>query len=221
MSEDEDQKMPPSDSHLTLSAAEKDLLKRWIAEGAVWDGHWAFQPILRPPLPAVKDVGWPKNEIDRFVLSRLDAKRTKPAAGAARSTWLRRVTQDITGLPPTIAEIDAYLADTSPDADRKVVDRLLKSPDYAERMARIWLDNARYADSNGFQFDNARTMWPWRDWVIRAFRSNMPYDQFVTEQLAGDLLKNPTQPQLVATGFNRNHGYSIEGGIADEEYRVM
>ena len=221
MSEDEDQIMPPPDSHLKLSVAEKDLLKRWIAEGAVWDGHWAFQPILRPSLPEVNNADWAKGEMDRFVLSRLENKQIAPAASAARGTWLRRVTQDITGLPPTIAEIDVYLADTSPTADSKVVDRLLASPDYAERMATIWLDNARYADSNGFQFDNARTMWPWRDWVIQAFRSNMPYDRFVTEQLAGDLFENPTQPQLVATGFNRNHGYSIEGGINDEEYRVM
>ncbi len=221
MSGDGDRIMPPPDSHLTLTVAEKDLLKRWIAEGAVWDGHWAFQPILRPPLPGVKDADWVKGGIDRFVLSRLEAKRVAPADEAARGTWLRRVSQDITGLPPTLAEIDTYLGDTSADADSKVVDRLLASPDYAERMATVWLDNARYADSNGFQFDNARTMWPWRDWVIDAFRSNMPYDRFVTEQLAGDLFKNPTQRQLVATGFNRNHGYSIEGGINDEEYRVM
>ncbi|KAA1257922.1 Planctomycete cytochrome C [Rubripirellula obstinata] len=214
-SDDEDTVMPPPDSHLVLSDKEKATLRRWISQGAKWEGHWAFEPILRPGEPGVG-----VNPIDAFVISGLDAKAITPAQPSDRATWLRRVTQDLIGLPPSIAEIDAFLIDQSPVACEKVVDRLLASDDYAERMATIWLDNARYADSNGFQFDNQRTMWPWRDWVIQAFQQNMPYDQFVTEQLAGDLLENPTQQQLIATGFNRNHGYSVEGGITDEEYRV-
>jgi hypothetical protein len=221
MSTDEDEIMPPPDSHLSLSAAEKELLTRWIAEGAQWDGHWAFQTLQVPSPPELAAATWPRTGVDRFVLARLEEKGLAPAPEAARPTWLRRVTQDLTGLPPTIAEIEAFTADQSPDAERTVVNRLLQSVDYAERMTAVWLDNARYADSNGFQFDNARTMWPWRDWVIEAFRGTMSYDRFVTEQLAGDLLENPTPEQLIATGFNRNHGYSIEGGIIDEEYRVL
>ena len=220
--DDKDESMPPPESHLRLTDVEKATLRRWIAEGAKWEGHWAFQPIVRPAPPKTDDgEPWGINEIDAFVFSKLAANSLKPSHPANRETWLRRVTQDLTGLPPSLAEIDAFTADASPDAYEKVVDRLLGSIDHAERMAAIWLDNARYADSNGFQFDNERTMWPWRDWVIEAFRKNMPYDQFVTEQLAGDLLKQPTRDQLIATGFNRNHGYSIEGGIIDEEYRVM
>ena len=220
MTTDFDEQMPPSDSHLKLSSDEKDLLVKWISDGAPWGGHWAFEAPTRPDLPKVQYTRWSKNEIDLFVLARLEQKQIKPAPAAEPSTWLRRVTQDLTGLPPSIKMIEAFSAEPTPDAARKIVDRLLNGTDYAERMTSIWLDNARYADSNGYQFDNARTMWPWRDWVINAFRQNMPYDRFVTEQLAGDLLADPTQQQLIATGFNRNHGYSIEGGISDEEYRV-
>jgi hypothetical protein len=215
--DDPDEVMPPPDSHLSLSAPEKDLLRRWIAEGANWDGHWAFQAPTRPT-PPVTESDWPRNPIDRFVLVRLAARNLKPAPEAEPAVWLRRITQDLTGLPPTLAEIDVYLADPDPDP---VIDRLLATDAYAERMAAIWLDNARYADSNGYQFDNERSMWPWRDWVIQAYRQHLPYDRFVTEQLAGDLMPNPSQDQLIATGFNRNHGYSIEGGISGEEYRVM
>jgi hypothetical protein len=159
-------------------------------------------------------------ESDRFVLAKLDNKNIKQNSESNKLTWLRRVTQDISGLPPTLEDISKFLKDDSPKAYETVVDRLLSSVDYAERMTNIWLDNARYADSNGYQFDNARTMWPWRDWVIKSFRSNKSWSEFVTEQLAGDLLPNPTQEKLIATGFNRNHGYSIEGGIIEEEYRV-
>ncbi|MCP4784670.1 MAG: DUF1553 domain-containing protein [Fuerstiella sp.] len=219
---DEDERMPPTGSNLKLTDEEKSKLRRWIAEGAKWEGHWAFQAIVRPAPPAVpSSKRWARNEIDAFVLAGLKKKAAEPSKEADRATWLRRVTQDLTGLPPTLAEIDAFTADSSASAYEKVVNRLLDSVDYAERMTAIWLDSARYADSNGFQFDNERTMWPWRDWVIAAFRKNMPYDQFVTEQLAGDLLETPSHDQLIATGFNRNHGYSIEGGIIDEEYRVM
>jgi hypothetical protein len=215
-SDDEDLVMPPPSSHLSLNNNEKELLRQWIKEGAKWQGHWSFQPISGPSLTSHN--GHP---IDAMVHAHLKKNAVEPAAPATPVVWLRRVTQDLTGLPPTLAQIDAFLADSSDKAYEKVVDRLLSSVDYAERMTTIWLDNARYADSNGFQFDNARTMWPWRDWVIKSFRENMAYDQFVTQQLAGDLLENPSQDQLIATGFNRNHGYSIEGGINDEEYRVM
>lgn len=220
MTADKDERMPPPDSHLSLSQDERNLLRQWIVEGAKWDQHWAFVPPVRPKPPDVADTKWPLNEIDRFVLAVLEKRQIKAAPPASPATWLRRVTLDLTGLPPTPDEISTFVSDSSPEARGKAVDRLLGSIDHAERMAAIWLDNARYGDSNGYQFDNARTMWPWRDWVIEALHKNMPYDVFVTEQLAGDLLPQPTQSQLIATGFNRNHGYSIEGGISDEEYRV-
>ncbi len=218
-SEDPGEVMPPPEAHLALTAEEKSVLRRWIEQGAEWQGHWSFQPLEPPAVPARE--GWGSNPIDAFVLQRLREEKLEPAPAAEPVAWLRRVTQDLAGLPPTPAQIDAFTADSSAGARAAVVDRLLESDDFAERMTAVWLDNARYADSNGFQFDNERTMWPWRDWVIEAFRANMPFDRFVTEQLAGDLLEEPTREQLIATGFLRNHGYSIEGGIIDEEYRVM
>ncbi|MFK7849344.1 MAG: PSD1 and planctomycete cytochrome C domain-containing protein [Akkermansiaceae bacterium] len=218
--EDLDELMPPPKFKKPLNEKQKKLLFRWIKEGAEYTEHWSFLPIKEQSLPHVSNADWPNNSIDHFILSRLEKDKITPSPKADRASFLRRVSLDLAGLPPTIEELDNFLADTSPDAHSKVVDRLLSSNDFAERMATIWLDNARYADSNSYQFDNARTMWPWRDWVINAYRNNMPYDQFVTEQLAGDLLENPTKQQLIATGFNRNHGYSIEGGIIDEEYRV-
>ncbi len=221
LSEDRTELMPPPKAKKPITAEQKDILIRWVKEGAVYTNHWSFEPVKNhtPPQVAAKD--WPRTPVDNFVLAALEAKKIQPAPAADRAAFLRRVTLDLTGLPPTPEETKAFLEDSAADAPAKVVDRLLKSSDYAERMTAVWLDNARYADSNGYQFDNRRTMWPWRDWVIEAFRSNMPYDRFVTEQLAGDLMENPTQQQLIATGFNRNHGYSIEGGINDEEYRVM
>lgn len=168
----------------------------------------------------MKRADWPRNEVDRFVLQKLEAAGLSPSPEADRSTWLRRVTLDLTGLPPTPAERNAFLADQSPTAFEKVVDRLLESPRYAERMAMHWLDAARYADTNGYNNDEVRTLWPWRDWVIDAFARNLPYDQFLTEQLAGDLLPGATLGQKVATGFNRNHVLTTEGGIIEEEYRV-
>jgi hypothetical protein len=219
-STDPDEQMPPVEFNKPLTNEQKQLLVRWIEQGAEYGKHWAFEPIRKPAPPAV-ETAWPRNELDRFVFARLMADGIPPSPETDRETYLRRVTQDLTGLPPTIAELDAFLEDRSPEAYEKVVDRLLRSDDYAERMTAIWLDNARYADSNGYQFDNSRQMWPWRDWVINAFQKNMPFDQFVTEQLAGDLLPNPTQQQRIATGFNRNHGFTIEGGVIDEEYRVM
>ncbi len=212
--------MPPAKSGKTLSDKQKELLRRWIDEGAVWGKHWAYEAPVRPPLPGVQNKAWVRNGIDPFVLARLELEGLTPAAEAAKETLIRRVTLDLTGLPPTPAEVDAFLKDTAADAYEKVVDRLLKSPRYGERMAMDWLDEARYADTNGFQNDFARTMWPWRDWVIDAYNRNQPYDRFVVEQLAGDLLPNPTKEQKIATGFNRNNHSVTEGGSIDEEYRV-
>ncbi|MGA0899749.1 MAG: PSD1 and planctomycete cytochrome C domain-containing protein [Luteolibacter sp.] len=211
--------MPPPKVKNPLSEDEKAILVRWIEEGAKYEPHWAFLPIEKSEPPALDDP-WIRNDIDRFVHAKLSEQGIKPSPEASKIAWLRRVTQDLTGLPPALDAIDVFAADQSPEAYEKVVDELLESDDYAEHMASIWLDNARYADSNGFQFDNRRKMWPWRDWVIHAYRSNMPFDQFVTEQLAGDLLPNPTEDQRIATGFNRNHPTTIEGGVIEEEYRV-
>jgi len=220
ISEDADERMPPADAERQLSAEEIDLLKRWVDQGAPWVEHWSFLPPEKTDLPAVKDQAWPKGPLDHYVLARLEKEGLKPAPAANRETLLRRVTFDLTGLPPTIEELDAFLADKSAGAYEKVVDRLLASPAYAERMALEWLDVARYADTHGYHVDSIREMWHWRDWVINAFKKNMPFDQFTTEQLAGDLLPNPTQEQKIATGFNRNHGINFEGGAFPEEYRV-
>jgi len=197
------------------------LLIRWIEQGATWQKHWSFIPPKRPDLPKdLKDPKWVRNPIDAFVLQRLESEMLKPSPEADKATLLRRVSLDVIGLPPTPAELDAFLKDTSSNAYEKVVDRLLRSPQYGERMAFPWLDAARYADSNGYQTDGERFMWRWRDWVIDAFNRNMPYDQFAIEQLAGDLLPNATLDQKIATGFNRNHRGNSEGGIVPEEYAV-
>jgi hypothetical protein len=202
-----------------LSERQVALLTRWIEQGATWQKHWSFIPPQRPALPTgLKNPTWIRNPIDAFVLQRLEREGLQPSAEAERATLLRRVSLDLTGLPPTPAELDAFLADTSTDAYEKVVDRLLRSPQYGERMAFPWLDASRYADSNGYQTDGERFMWRWRDWVIDAFNRNMPYDQFTIEQLAGDLLPNATLSQKIATGFNRNHRGNSEGGIVPEEY---
>ncbi len=214
-------RMPPvwAGGH-RLSAREIELLTRWIEQGAEWDRHWAFIAPVKSPLPGVEDVAWPRNEIDHFVLNRLDREGLKPQAEADKATLIRRVTLDLTGLPPTPDEIDKFINDRSPDAYEKVVDRLMVSPRYGERMAFKWLDAARYADTNGYQIDGDRSAWRWRDWVIDAFNSNKPYDRFVIEQLAGDLLPNATPDQVIATAFNRNHRINAEGGIVPEEYAV-
>ena len=191
--------MPAADSHLTLDEVEKATLIRWIEQGAEWKPHWAFIPPATPALPAVATSGWARGEIDRFVLAALEAKGWKPSPEAPRETWLRRVSFDLTGLPPTPADIDAFLADRSADAYERVVDRLLASPAYGERMAADWLDVARYADSHGYQDDGMREMWPWRDWVIAAFNRNLRVDDFITWQLAGDLL-----PQADAGAADRH-----------------
>jgi hypothetical protein len=219
-SDDVDQRMPPPASKLTLTPAEIAKLQAWVVAGAAWQQHWAFETPQRPAIPAVKQLDWPQNEIDYFVLQQLEHNGLQPKQEAAKDKLLRRVTFDLTGLPPTIAELDAFLHDTSSDAYETAVNRLLQSPAYGERMVWDWLDAARYADTNGYQGDPTRTMWPWRDWAIEAFNQNMPYDQFTIEQLAGDLLDNATLEQRIATGFNRNHMHNGEGGRIADETRV-
>ncbi len=220
-SDDPIRRMPPSyEGHSRLSEREIGLIRRWVEQGAEWQSHWSFVTPTRPPLPDVKDQAWPVNGIDHFVLARLERDGLAPAPEAARATLIRRASLDLTGLPPTVDEIDSFLSDSSPNAYEKVVDRLLQSPRYGERMAIRWLDAARYADTNGYQTDAERYMWRWRDWVINAFNDNMPFDQFTIEQIAGDLLPNPTLDQVIATGFNRNHRGNGEGGIIAEEYAV-
>ncbi|MFN0087082.1 MAG: DUF1553 domain-containing protein [Blastocatellia bacterium] len=217
---DEAMRMPPASSGRSLSRAEIELLNDWVRQGGAFQTHWAFVPPVQPPLPAVRDRAWPKNAIDHFVLARLEREGLRPAPAADRATLLRRVSLDLTGLPPAPAELDAFLRDRSQNAYEKAVDRLLASPRYGERMAFRWLDAARYADTNGYQIDGERSMWRWRDWVINAFNRNLPFDQFVVEQLAGDLLPHPTLDQRIATAFNRNHRTNAEDGIVPEEYAV-
>ena len=224
-STDPDEVMPTPKSNLTLTAAEKAMLLRWIEQGAEYKQHWSLITPSMPALPVVKNSRWVRNDIDRFVAAKLDEKHLLPAAEADKLTLLRRVTLDLTGLPPTPAEVDAYLANHAPNAYEKLVDRLLSNPHYGERQAVEWMDVARYADTHGYQDDGPRTMWPYRDWVIRSFNKNQPFDQFVTWQLAGDMLPRLADPneqrdKLLATAFNRNHQQSQEGGIVDEEYRV-
>ena len=214
---DADDHMPPAEFHKVLTKAQIDLVARWIKEGAVYQGHWAFQAPKKSAVPPIPAGG---NEIDGFVAQARQAKGLSGNPEASRTTLLRRAALDLTGLPPSDADLTAFLADASPDAWSKALDRLLASPHYGERMAAQWLDFARYADSNGFQSDTHRTMWPWRDWVIRAYNSNKPFDAFTVEQLAGDLLPNPTDDQIIATGFNRNHRLNGEGGRIVAEWAV-
>ncbi len=220
LSDDPDEIMPPPESHLSLTAGEKDILRRWIEAGAEYEPHWAFVPVpAEVPVPAVRDAEWPRSPIDRFILARLEAEGLQPSPPAPRERWLRRVTYDLTGLPPTHAEFDEFLADESEDAFERVVDRLLASPRYGERMAVPWLDLARYADSFGYQADVKTDAWPYRDWVIDAFNRNLPIDEFIIEQLAGDLLPGATRDQKLATAFNRIHRKTNEGGSVPEEFR--
>ncbi len=212
--------MPPPSTGHKLTETQIKLLKQWIDEGAAWGSHWAFSAPQRSALPEVKNKAWGRNAIDAFVLARLEKEGLAPSPEADRATLLRRVSFDLTGLPPTLKELDEFINDKSPNAYEKVVDRLLTSPRFGERMAFKWLDAARYADTNGYQVDGERTMWRWRDYVIESFNANKPFDQFVIEQLAGDLLPNSTLEQKIATGFNRNHRLNAEGGIVPEEYRI-
>ncbi len=215
---DPKRRMPPPSAGRTLTAAQIELIQKWIASGAEWKMHWSYEKPERKPLPVTKDKKWAKNPIDHFVLARLEQESLTPSAEADRITLLRRLSLDLTGLPPTPAEVDAFVKDKSANAYEKQVDRLLASAHYGEKMAMPWLDLARYADTHGFHIDSHRDMWPWRDWVIRAFNSNMPFDRFTVEQLAGDLLPNATVDQKIASGFNRNHMINYEGGAIPDEY---
>jgi hypothetical protein len=213
------QRMPP-EGHAALTAEQIETLTRWINQGAEYQQHWAFITPTNVKIPTVKNKSWTRNEIDNFVLSRLEKSNLEPNGQADREALIRRVSFDLTGLPPTLEEIDTFLADQQETAYETMVEHFLKSSAYGEHMARYWLDLARYADTNGYQYDTERTQWVWRDWVIHAYNSNMPFDQFTIEQLAGDLIPDGTPQQQLATGFNRNHPITIEGGIISEEYRV-
>ena len=223
IAKDPEMQMPPPESNLSLSEQEVAILTRWIEQGAEYKPHWSF---IKPEKPAVPEIAakelfdWPKNDVDHFVLATLEQKGLSPSERASREKLIRRVTFDLTGLPPTVQEVDDFFADSSPNAYEKLVDRLLDSPHYGERMASEWLDVARYADSHGYQDDGMRNMWPWRDWVIESFNRNRAYDDFIVWQLAGDMLPDATQEQKLASAFNRNHLQSQEGGIVSEEYRV-
>ena len=221
-SDDPDLVMPPPEFKKPLTAEQKRLLREWIVANALYAPHWSFEPVRdpEPPQPPATFASWPVDPLDHFVLAGLRREGLEPAPPADPATWLRRVSLDLTGLPPTPEEQAAFLADASADARKRVVDRLLDSPRHAEKMAMHWLDVARYADTNGYNNDEERAQWPWRDWVINAFARNMPYDRFIIEQLAGDLLPDPTQAQRIATAFGRNHVLTTEGGVIHEEYRV-
>jgi hypothetical protein len=218
-SEESDEVMPPPKSKMSLTEKEKDLLDSWIKEGAPYDQHWSLKPLPKViPVPSATE--WVRTPVDPFILRTAEEVGLTPSPEASRESWLRRVTFDLTGLPPTITEIDAFLADQSPDAFEKVVDRLLSTDAYAERMTSEWLDVARYSDTYGYQVDRDRFVWPYRDWVLRAFRDNLPYDQFATWQIAGDLLPDATRDQILATTFNRLHPQKVEGGSVPEEFRI-
>lgn len=220
-SDDPDEVMPPPASHKKLAPADKDLLRRWVEAGAEYQAHWSLIAPARPPLPQVKDQGWVRNPIDAFLRAAMEQAGLSPAPEADRAVLARRAWLDLTGLPPAPAELDAFLADPSPDAYERLVDRLLDSKHWGEHRARYWLDAARYADTHGLHFDNYREMWSYRDWVIEAFNRNLPFDQFTVEQLAGDLLPSPSLEQLVATGFNRSNITTNEGGTIPEENLVL
>jgi hypothetical protein len=218
-SEDPEQQMPPASSNRRLSPEQKAILQQWITEGAAYRKHWAFEIPVRPAEPVVHAGDWTRNAIDRFVLEKLEGQGLHPSPEADRTTLIRRLAIDLTGLPPKPEEIDAFVADPDPQAYEKLVDRLLVSPHYGERMALSWLDAARYADSNGFQQDGDTWQWIWRDWVVRALNQDLPFDQFTIWQLAGDLLPEASEDQKVASGFNRNHLLNGEGGAIAEEQR--
>ncbi len=220
-STDPDLVMPPPEAGEPLTAAQVDLLRRWIAAGAAYEPHWSYVPPVRPPVPQVRNASWPRNDIDRFILARLEAAGLEPRPEADRATLARRLALDLTGLPPTPEEVDAFVADPAADAYERLVDRLLAHDGYGEHQARQWLDLARYADSTGYAEDQPRTIWGWRDWVIRAFDANLPFDEFTIRQLAGDLLPGATLDDRIATAFHRNTLTNTEGGTIDEEFRTV
>jgi mono/diheme cytochrome c family protein len=219
--EDDDSRMPPPKSNKKLTAEQIDVLTRWVAQGAPWGKHWAYEKPKRAEVPRARNSGaWPRNDVDRFILARLEEEGIEPSAPAEKHTLLRRAALDLTGLPPTPQELDAFIEDSSADAFEKQVDRLIASPHFGERQARHWLDYARYADSNGYSHDFPRSIWPYRDWVINAMNADMPFDQFTIEQLAGDMLPDATPAQKIATGFHRNTQINTEGGIDPEQFRI-
>ncbi|CAN5168917.1 hypothetical protein BH23BAC2_BH23BAC2_15690 [soil metagenome] len=219
-SQDEEQMMPPPESNLKLTNNEITLIEKWIKQGAKYEQHWSFVAPENQALPKIKKSEWVINEIDYFILQKLERNGLEPNQEADKERLLKRLSFDLNGLPPSLEMMDEFLADNSVNAYEKIVDKLLKNSTYGEKMAVHWMDISRYADSYGYQMDNYRSQWPWRDWVIHAFNQNMPYDQFITWQLAGDLIPNPTKEQLLATGFNRNHKITEEGAVDDEEYRL-
>ena len=223
LTDDPNERMPPPDSKRVLWPKDRAKLVQWLKAGAEWpedDRHWAFVPPEKPVVPQVKNKKWAKGKIDRFILARLEKEGMQPSPEADKHTLLRRVTFDLTGLPPSPEEIDAFVADESENAYEKVVDRLLASPHYGEQVASYWLDAARYADTDGYQNDRIRYMWVWRDWVIRALNDNMPFDRFILEQMAGDLLPDRNFMTQVASGYNRNHRINSEGGSIPDEWIV-
>ena len=221
LSDDKSYRMPPVDSKIQVTDSEIELIEQWIEQGAMYEKHWAFQPLPdEVPVPVASNDGWAHSALDKFLLARLEAEGLEPSTPAKKSTWLRRVSYDLIGLPPTADELNQFLNDHSPDAFEKVVDRLLASSHFGQRMAVPWLDAARYADSYGYQADLLSPTWPWRDWVVRALNDNLPYDQFLTWQIAGDLLPNATREQRLATAFNRLHRMTNEGGSIAEEFRT-
>ncbi len=218
VSEDPSIMMPPPDSHLKLTSDEKEILRKWIDQGAKYERHWAFITPVLSSMPEISSRDWPLNEIDYFVLNKMEEIGLNPSNEASPEKLLRRLSLDLTGLPPTISEVKKFTTSETLNYD-EIVDYYLSKPAYGEKMARDWMDVSRYADSHGYQDDSYRTMWPWRDWVIHAFNENMPFDQFLTWQLAGDLLPDTDKEKILATGFNRNHPITQEGGVIDEEYR--
>ncbi|MCH2125563.1 MAG: DUF1549 domain-containing protein, partial [Pirellulaceae bacterium] len=220
LSQDSDLVMPPEETKKPLTAEEKTLLEEWVAAGAKFNQHWAFVAPQRPALPAVKTVDWVKNEIDAFVLAGLEEAQMRPSAVADRITLIRRLSLDLRGLPPTVAEVDAFLHDQSPHAYERLVDGLLASEHFGERMAQAWLDLARFGDTNGYHADSDRTMWLYRDYVINAFNENKPYSQFMLENVAGDLMPDVTDETRIASGFNRCNTFNEEGGADPDEFYV-
>lgn len=220
LSDNPEEKMPPPSSNLSLTEEEIAVIERWISQGAKYEPHWAFVPPVKSALPKVKDEDWPTNEIDYFILDNMRERGLSPNPAASKLHLLKRLSLDLTGLPPDPRVMEQFASDESPEAYERMVDQLLADPAYGEKLAVLWMDVSRYSDSYGYQDDNVRTQWPYRDWVIHAFNTNLPYDQFITWQLAGDLLPNATKEQILATAFNRNHKYTEEGGVIDEEYRV-
>jgi hypothetical protein len=220
VSTDPNELMPPPESNLSLTEEEIALIKKWIEQGAQYEPHWAFVSPRKADLPKIKDRNWPRNEIDYFTLAKMNKLGLDPNDQAEKHELLKRVSLDLTGLPPNPEMINAFEKDDSPEAYEKAVDKIMNLPTFGEKMAVLWMDISRYSDSYGYQDDNIRTQWPYRDWVIHAFNKNLPYDQFLTWQLAGDMLPNATKEQILATAFNRNHKYTEEGGVIPEEYRV-